>query len=158
VTDGGATGRRAIDDFEPLLGEWHGEGEVPSDPPMKLWVEATIQRLGAFLVFRTTGTPAEMPDSISIIGGAANGEPQPMHYFDERGVKRLFMTTLEGSIWKISRAAGEDWNGPDGPGFDQRFIGRISGDGRTIEARWERGNGDASNEWELDFAIRYVRK
>jgi hypothetical protein len=33
-----------------------------------------------------------VPDSVSIIGGAPDGEPQPMHYFDSRGVKRLFST------------------------------------------------------------------
>jgi hypothetical protein len=49
---------------------------------------------------------------------------------DARGVKRLVMTALDGSTWKIWRAPGEDWNGPDGPGF---------------------------NEWEIDFPINYFR-
>jgi hypothetical protein len=120
--------------------------------------EAKIERLGEFIVFSSVGEPAEMPDSISIIGGAPDGEPQPMHYFDSRGVKRLFLMTLDGSAWKIWRAPGEDWNGPDGPGFNQRFIGVISADGRTIKGRWERGMGDAANKWEIDFPINYVRK
>src|SRR5215207_3022700 len=120
-------------DFEPLIGEWHGEGELPMEPPMKMSVEAKVQRLGEFIVFSSVGEPAELPDSISIIGGAPDGEPQPMHYFDDRGVKRLFMMALDGSTWKIWRAPGEDWNGPDGPGFDQRFIGEISPDGNAIE-------------------------
>src|SRR2546423_1618225 len=89
----------------------------------------------------TGGEPGEMPDSVSIIGGAPDGEPQPMHYFDSRGVKRLFMTAFEGSTWKIWRAPAEDWKGPDGPGFNQRFIGEISADGKTIEGRWERASG-----------------
>ena len=144
-------------EFEPLIGEWHGDGEFP-DPPMRMSVEATIERFGEFLVFRSAGEPAEMPDTLSIIGGAAPGEPQPMHYFDSRGVKRLFLTTVEGSTWRIWRAPGEDWKGPDGPGFNQRFIGEISADGRTIEARWERGTGDAGDRWELDFPMTYVRK
>ena len=87
--------------FQPLIGEWHGEGEVPMRPPMKISMEAKIERLGKFIVISSVGEPAEMPDSISIIGGAPDGEPQPMHYFDSRGVKRLFMMTLEGSTWKI---------------------------------------------------------
>ena len=144
-------------EFEPLIGEWHGEGEFP-DPPMRMSVEATIERFGEFLVLRSAGEPAEMPDTLSIIGGAAPGEPQPMHYFDSRGVKRLFLTTVEGSTWRIWRAPGEDWKSPDGPGFNQRFIGEISADGRTIEARWERGTGDAGDRWELDFPMTYVRK
>ena len=75
--------------FKRLIGEWHGEGEMP-DPPMKLSVEATIEPLGEFIVLRSEGEPKEMPDTLSIIGGAPEGKPQPMHYFDARGVKRLF--------------------------------------------------------------------
>jgi hypothetical protein len=90
-----------MEEFEPLIGEWHGEGEIPIEPPMKISAEAKIERLGAFLVFSSKGEPADVPDGISIIGGAPEGEPQPMHYFDSRGVKRLYLTTIEGSTWKI---------------------------------------------------------
>ncbi len=145
-------------DFEALVGAWHGEGEMAIDPPIKLSEEVTIERLGEFIVFRTLGEPAELPDSIAMIGGAPAGEPQPMHYFDSRGVKRMFVMAIEGSTWKMWRDPGEDWNGPDGPGFNQRFIGEISADGRTIEGRWERGMGEAGDEWEIDFPITYVRK
>jgi hypothetical protein len=143
--------------FEILIGTWHGQVRLPTEPPLEIAVEATIRRLGEFVVFSSTGEPADVPDSISIIGGAPDGEPQPMHYFDSRGVKRLFMTTLDGSTWTISRAPGEDWNGPDGPGFNQRFIGEISADGKTITGRWERGLGDAGDRWEIDFPMTYAR-
>jgi hypothetical protein len=145
-------------EFEPLIGEWRVEGEIPIEPPMKVTGEAKLERLGRLLVFSSVAVPAEVPDSISIIGGAPDGEPQPMRYFDSRGVNRLFMTTVEGSTWKMWRAFGEDWNGPNGPGFNQRFIGEISADGKRIEARWERGMGDAGDEWEIDFPISYFRK
>ena len=58
------------------------------EPPMKIAGEAKLERLGEFIVFSSTAEPAEVPDSISIIGGAPDGEPQPMHYFDSRGVER----------------------------------------------------------------------
>jgi hypothetical protein len=145
-------------EFEPLIGRWHGEGTMPIDPPMKISVEAAVEWLGEFVVFRSVSEPADVPDSISVIGGAPGGEPQPMHYFDSRGVKRLFLMTLEGSTWKIWRAPGEDWNGPDGPGFNQRFMGEISSDCNTIEGRWERGMGDGGDQWELDFPLTYLRK
>jgi hypothetical protein len=32
--------------FEALIGEWHGEAEVPMEPPMKISVEAKLERLG----------------------------------------------------------------------------------------------------------------
>ena len=141
--------------FEPLIGEWRAEGEIPIDPPMKMSGEAKIERLGEFIVFRSSADPVEVPDAI--IGGAPDGQPQPMHYFDSRGVERLYLMSLESSTWRIWRAPGEDWNGPHGPGFNQRFIGEISADGRTIEARWERGMGEAGDEWELDFPLKYFR-
>ena len=143
--------------FEPLIGEWRAVGEIPIEPPMPISGLATIERLGEFIVFRTSGERSEVPDSLSIIGGATDGDPQPMHYFDDRGVKRLYMTAIEGSTWKIWRAPGEDWNGPQGPGFNQRFIGEISADGKTIAGRWERGIGDAGDAWEIDFPITYHR-
>jgi hypothetical protein len=145
-------------DFEPLIGEWRAEGEIPIEPPMKVSGEASLARLGEFVVFRAVSEPAEVPDSLSVIGGAPAGQPQPMHYFDSRGVERFYLTAIEGSTWKIWRAPGEDWNGPNGPGFDQRFIGEISADGNTIEGRWERGMGDAGDRWELDFPLTYRRK
>jgi hypothetical protein len=145
-------------DFELLVGEWQGEGEIPIEPPMKISVKATVERLGAFIVFRSVGEVGQVPDSVSIIGGAPDGQPQPMHYFDERGVKRSYLTVLEGSTWKIWLAPGEDWNGPDGPGFNQRFIGEISADGKTIDGRWERGTGEAGDRWEIDFPFTYVRR
>jgi len=145
-------------EFEPLIGTWQGEGEMPVDPPMRITVEATVERLGPFIIFRSRGEPADVPDSISIIGGAAEGKPQPMHYFDERGVERLYVTSIEGSTWTISRSPGEDWNGPAGPGFNQRFIGELSPDGERIDGRWERGMGDAGDQWELDFPLNYVRR
>jgi hypothetical protein len=145
------------DPFEVLIGTWHGEGQIPVDPPMTVSAKVTVDRLGEFVVMRTVGEPAEMPDTLSVIGGGSAGEPRPMHYFDSRGVKRLFMTTVDGTTWRIWRAPGEDWKGPDGPGFNQRFIGEISADGDRIDGRWERGLGDAGDRWELDFPIDYVR-
>ena len=58
------------------------------------------------------------------------------------------------TIWL---APGYDWNGPHGPGFNQRFIGKLSEDGDTIDGRWERGLGAAGDEWELDFPLTYRR-
>jgi hypothetical protein len=42
-------------EFEPLIGEWHGEGEIPMEPPMKISVDAKIERLGQFVVFSSVG-------------------------------------------------------------------------------------------------------
>ena len=57
-------------DFERLIGKWHGEGEIPVEPPLKVSAEVKIERLGKLLVFSSAGQPADMPASLSIIGGA----------------------------------------------------------------------------------------
>lgn len=146
-----------MDAFERLIGDWHGVGEVPVDPPIRLTLRTTIGRLGPFVVIRSVGEPAENPDSLSVIGGAPAGEPQPMHYFDSRGVQRRYVTSIDGSTWRIWRAPGEDWSGPDGPGFNQRFVGELAADGTRIDARWERGAG-TDGPWELDFPLTYTRR
>jgi hypothetical protein len=48
-----------VKEFEPLIGEWQGEGEMPMDPPVKISAEAKIERLGTFVVFSTVGEPAD---------------------------------------------------------------------------------------------------
>lgn len=143
-----------MDQFEPLIGRWHGSGEIPAEPPLAISVEMTVERMGALVVMRSAGQPEELPDSIWIIT-AGSGEAQPVAYFDSRGVHRHYLPAVEGSSWRVWRAPGEDPNGPQGPGFDQRFTGVLSGDGMRIDGRWERGLGD---EWELDFPITYVRE
>jgi hypothetical protein len=145
-------------EFEALIGTWHGTGEIPIDPPMQLSVEATVERLGAFVVLRSRSVAGAVPDSVSIIGGAPEGEPQPMRYFDARGVERAYLTSIVGSTWRIWFAPDQDWTGRDGPGFNQRFIGELSTNGTRIEGRWERGLGEAGDQWELDFPLTYVRR
>ena len=70
---------------------------MPIEHPMKIAVEAKVELLGEFIVLRSVGEPADVPDSISIIGGAPEGEPQPIHYFDSPGVERLFVMDPHGS-------------------------------------------------------------
>jgi hypothetical protein len=45
-------------EFEPLIGEWRGEREIPMEPPMNMSAEAKIERLGEFIVFSSVGEPA----------------------------------------------------------------------------------------------------
>ena len=81
-----------------------------------------------------------------------------MRYFDSRGVERAYLTSIEGSTWRIWFAPDQEWTGPDGPGFNQRFIGKISVNVITIDGRWERGLGEAGVQWEIDFPLTYTRK
>lgn len=43
-----------MNDFEPLIGDWRAEGEIPIEPPMKVSGEAKLERLSEFIVFRSS--------------------------------------------------------------------------------------------------------
>ena len=45
----------ALREFDVLIGRWHGTGEIPLDPPLRVELEATVERLGELLVFRSGG-------------------------------------------------------------------------------------------------------
>ena len=73
------------------------------------------------------------------------------HYFDSRGVTRLYSMTLEEGIWTLQRDT------PDITPleFRQRFVGAFRDEGASIEGRWERS--DDGSTWEHDFELRYTR-
>jgi hypothetical protein len=141
--------------MERLFGEWEAFGEMDLDgQTIKVTGHATIQPLGEFVVLRSTVQPPEFPDSVSIIGGAPEGEPAPMHYFDERGVQRVYLSKVADDRWTIWR--GDDsWR--ESPGHNQRYVGEISPDGSRITGAWWRGLGDAGDQWEVDFTLNYER-
>src|SRR6266568_1376801 len=68
------------------------------------------------------------------------------HYYDSRGVARVYQMTLDGREWKIWREA---------PGFWQCYTGVISDDGTTITGAWE-GSPDG-REWKHDFGLTYIK-
>lgn len=138
-----------------LIGEWEAGGEMDvGGRTIKVTGHTTIEPLGVFVVLRATVQPAEFPDSVSIIGGGPDDAPAPMHYFDERGVQRLYQSTVGDGRWVIWRA-DDTWR--DSPGHNQRYIGEISPDGSKITGAWERGLGEAGDRWEVDFTLDYER-
>jgi hypothetical protein len=100
----------------------------------------------AFLIQRFGSDVAEAPSGIAIIGPGDDPGYLCQHYFDSRGVKRVYRTSLEQGTWRLRREA---------PGFHQRFAGRLSDDGSRIEGAWEKSADGL--EWERDFALTYIR-
>ena len=78
------------------------------------------------------------------------GDAFTQHYYDSRGVVRLYDMQLRDGIWTLERTK------PDfSPlSFWQRYEGRFSDDGDTIEARWETSQ-DEGRTWELDFTLAH---
>ena len=69
-----------------------------------------------------------------------------MLYYDSRNVRRVYRMSVAGGIWKMWR---------DAPGFNQRYTGTISDDGKTIGGQWEM-SPDGIN-WEVDFDLSYTK-
>jgi hypothetical protein len=74
------------------------------------------------------------------------------HYFDSRGVVRLYEMTFDGTTWQLLRTK------PDVTPleFSQRYVGTFAPDGDTIEGAWETSD-DLGATWEHDFELIYRR-
>lgn len=130
--------------LDVLVGEWETEA-----PDMDARGRTTFEWLaeGSFLIERSTVGRPEFPNSISIIGATGPGGELQQHYFDSRGVARIYEMTLENGMWTLFRA------GPDWP---QRYVGEISDDGNTITGRWERGDRPGA-PLQHDFELNFTR-
>ncbi len=85
---------------------------------------------------------------IAIIGLDATGAGYLQHYFDSRGVARVYEMTFADNVWTLERHAAA-------PDFSQRFTGTFDDDRNTIVGRWE-SSSDSSN-WKPDFDLTYAR-
>jgi len=100
-----------------------------------------------FLIERSTVDRPEFPNAISIIGATGVDGGLQQHYFDSRGVARVYEMTFEGGVWTLFR---------EGPDWPQRYVGELSEDGNTITGRWERGT-ELGAPLEHDFDLTYTR-
>jgi len=97
----------------------------------------------AFVLQRSQIDLPEAPDALCVIAPA--GDDFTQHYFDSRGVVRIYAMTFDGTTWTLER---------DGEDFAQRYVGEFSGD--RIEGRWEiKQPGEA--DFRLDFELSYDR-
>ena len=106
---------------------------------------------GRFLVQRWEVPLPDVPDGLAVIGFHEGRGTYLQHYFDSRGVARVYEMGFADGVWKLSRTE------PDHSPLDfrQRWSGTFSPDGKTIEGRWEIAHGDG--DWEHDFELRYQR-
>jgi hypothetical protein len=114
-----------------------------------------------FLILRSANDHPDFPDAISILGfmdadrmdkdadehSAATGSQLRMHYFDSRGVFRVYETEIDDKEWRWVRIV---------PGFSQKFTGTFTDGGDTVVGRSELRRDDI--HWEDDLQITYRRK
>ena len=152
------TKEAALEPLGRLVGAWTVEMTHPSLPGVVVNGTAEIEWLEGerFLIHRARTDHKDFPDSISIIGdmdqdrvedaAAATEARLRMHYFDSRGVFRVYDASFDDRTWRLQR---------DAPGLAQRFTGTFADDGKTIAGRWQMCTDGA--RWNDDLQITYHR-
>lgn len=151
----------ALEPLEALVAEWKIEAGAPDGPPWPGEARVTFEWLEGrkFLIQRWSIDLPEAPNGIAIIGlrdapasaeavaeaVADSGAPYRQHYFDSRGVHRIYEMTLDGGVWRL-------WRDVPDP-FPQRYAGTFSDDGATIAGRWEKAEDGST--WDTDFDLTY---
>jgi hypothetical protein len=105
----------------------------------------------AFVLERWTVPIPEAPDGLAVIGWDEGRGTFLQHYFDERGIARVYEMSLANAVWKLERTK------PDFSPFDfsQRFTGTLTADGKQIDGTWEIANDYKT--WAKDFDLIYTR-
>ena len=98
-----------------------------------------------------TTAPDPAPNSLAIVGLDSDGRTYTQHYFDSRGVARVYSMTFNDGVWKLLRDK-PDFSPVD---FSQRFTGTFRDDSAAIVGRWEISHDGV--RWEHDFDLAYMR-
>jgi hypothetical protein len=158
------TSEQALKPLDRLVGTWTTEATHPAFPGVVVRGTVAIEWLEGerFLIQRSRTDHPDFPDAISIIGftdrdrvegGAAAGQPataEPqltMHYYDSRGVFRLYDFSVDDASFRFVRMAA---------GFSQRFTGTFADNGNTINGCAQLCRDDV--HWHDDLRITYRRR
>jgi hypothetical protein len=145
----------SLDRLDVLIGRWEMEASFdagyfgPGSPAITdRGGRVTFEWLAGkcFLTQRFVIEHPAAPSGIAIIGAGEEPETFSQHYYDSRGVARVYQMSLDGGIWNVWREAA---------GFWQRFTGVIAGDGSAIKGAWE-ASADG-REWKHDFGLTYLK-
>lgn len=134
-----------LEPFDPLIGTWKTEathpqfdGVVPGNTTFE-WLEGR-----RFVIARSRNGHELFPDAIWVIGPPEEGDGLVIEYFDSRGVRRTYGTSLEDGVWRWWR---------DHPGFDQRFAATLDPEEFEGVSQLARAPG----EWRDDLRVTYRR-
>ena len=142
----------ALARLEPLVGEWAIETTLAA--PGTVHARSVFEWAlgGQFLLQRSTIDLPEAPDSLCVVAFEPGTGEFTQHYFDSRGVVRIYAMTFSDGRWTLRRETADFTPLP----FSQRFTAELEDDGSAIRGRWERTEPGGS-EYALDFELTYVR-
>jgi hypothetical protein len=145
---------QAVSPLAAFIGEWRMEATFKDIPAIDAGASVVFEWLPGerFLIERWEVPVPEAPDGIAIIGADPGSHGNYLqHYFDSRGVARVYKMSFGDGTWKLWRDS-PDFSPLD---FSQRYVGTLSDDGTTISGAWEICRPGAT--WEHDFALTYTR-
>jgi hypothetical protein len=143
-----------------FIGDWAMETRFPGQQPVPLGAAGSGPTAhsrfewdlsGQFLIQHTEIPIPEAPDSLAIVATDPQTGGYTQHYYDSRGVVRLYAMDFAGGVWTLTRES-PDFSPLD---FRQRFTGTFSEDENTITGAWEKCA--VGGEWEHDFASIHRR-
>jgi len=139
----------ALKRLDAFVGEWRVDASFPGSPPGRSVFEWALD--GQYMVQRTEA-PDPAPDSLAVVSVDPKTGAYTQHYFDSRGVVRLYAMTLSRGTWTLTRES------PDfSPlNFNQRFIGKFAGGGKTIKGAWETSK-KRDSAWVRDFDLVFTK-
>jgi hypothetical protein len=137
-----------LDGWERFIGTWATEGAHPLLPGEPIRGISTFEWLDGrrFVIWRAQYEHPQIPDAITVVG-ASDGRLS-MHYFDTRGVHRVYLASLDEAVWSY-------WRDAPPPDLSQRFTGTFGAGGDTITGRGQMSRDGTT--WEDDLALDYRR-
>jgi hypothetical protein len=140
----------AMERLNVFIGEWTLSASFAAAPEQDVGravFEWTLER--KFMLERSEVPGA--PDSLAVVGFDPNRAAYTQHYFDSRGIARVYAMGLRDGVWTLLRDS-PDFTPLE---FSQRFTGTFSSDGKSIRGRWETSRDGST--WEHDFDLRYTK-
>lgn len=134
-----------------LVGTWSVAAPALGDAVGTMTVEPTLG--GTHYLTRTTIPVPGAPESFSVLGVDRVRGGLVQHYFDDRGVARLYVMTLDQERWTLRRDAPDVTELP----FRQRFAATFADGGDTLRGQWERTDPGPDGAWVVDFELVYRR-
>jgi hypothetical protein len=153
-------GAEALARLGVFIGDWTLTARFPGDHPAAAGAAGGVPVIrsrfewalgGQFLLQHTEVPVPGVPDSLTIVALDPRTGGLTQHYYDSRGVVRLYAMSFADGVWTLTRES-PDFSPLD---FRQRFTGTFSEDGNTITGAWE--SGSMAGGWEHDFALVYHR-
>jgi hypothetical protein len=139
-----------------LVGDWTSEATHPQMPGVVIAGSSTFEWLDGerFLIFRSHYEHPDIPDAVSIIGDTDGFH---MHYFDSRGVYRLYELTILNDGWAIAlgrQSPTGSFVSPDAP-FSQRITYGFEHADQRMSGKGHLSHDDVN--WDDDLEIIYRR-